>query len=97
MNTRLLRIAERRSKGLRSFQGLGQLQPVLMGWERGGLTLRIEGTDSQGNACWRILPLPRYRAEAKAAIAELEACRREGRSSPARAAWDAYKEARDRV
>lgn len=95
MNVRLLRLAERSEiepRALRHFRGMGQLQPVLMGFGRHGLELRIEGV-ANGLPCWRVLPLPRYRAEAKAAFAELEQCNRDGRPSPACQALERGREA----
>lgn len=85
---RLLRASERTLIGrARIFRGLGQMQPVIIGAERGGLTLRIEDVED-GRCCWRILPLPRYRSEAKRLFAELEDCHRRGVPSPATLAWE---------
>ncbi|OLP56652.1 hypothetical protein BJF92_11220 [Rhizobium rhizosphaerae] len=40
--------------------------------------------------CVMTYELPRQKNAAKAALAELEACARDGRPTPARAAWDRY-------
>jgi hypothetical protein len=75
--------------------GLGQLHPVLFGWEHGGVTLRIEGTaDRHGKPswCWWILPLATCKARAKIAFAELEHCKMTGVESPAARLWREYKE-----
>lgn len=92
MQTNLLRIAERTYTGGRNFRGLGQLQPVLFGRERGAMTLRIEGV-AGGRPCWHVLPFPAHKAEAKRLLGELIACKAEGRPSAARIAWEACKPA----
>lgn len=88
---RLIRASERLPVGRgRIFRDLGQMQPVIIGYERGRITLRIE--DVVGDRpCWRILPLPWNKDEAKRLFAELEACHREGRPSPASSAWKAIQ------
>lgn len=93
MDVRLLRSSERLTVGRgRIWHGMGQMQPVIMGWERGRITLRIEDVEG-GRPCWRILPLPRHRAEAKRLFAEVERCGREGTRTPASDAWDAIRKA----
>lgn len=88
MNVRLLRSSERLVVGKgRIWRGLGQMQPVIMGWERGRITLRIEDVEG-GRPCWRILPLPRHRQEAKRLFAYVEACGRDGVPTEASKAWD---------
>lgn len=92
MDTRLLRMAERgvlRGDKTRIFRGLGQMQPVLIGFEHGYLKLRIEGV-SGGKPCWWRFNLqdPEQKARAKAHFAHLETCKREGTSSTAREAWE---------
>lgn len=93
MNTRILRMCELHTIGARTRRvvGLGQLQPVLFSVEpRRGPTLRIESV-AQARPCWRVLPLPGYRAEAKRLFAELEACKARGEKSPAWQVWEAAK------
>jgi hypothetical protein len=88
---RLLRASERTLLGRsRIFSGLGQMQPVIIGQDRGGLTLRIEDVED-GRPCWRVLPLPRYRKEAKRLFAQLEDCHRRGVPSPATLAWNTQR------
>lgn len=85
---RLLRASERTQLGrARIFRGLGQMQPVIIGQDRGGLTLRIEDVED-GRPCWRVLPLPRYRKEAKRLFAQLEDCHRHGVPTSATLAWE---------
>ena len=94
MDTRLLRTSDRLLVGRgRIWHGLGQMQPVIIGWERGRITLRIEDVED-GRPCWRILPLPRHRAEAKRLFAELEAHHRNGTKTPASEAWDQIQQPR---
>lgn len=98
MNTRILRMCDRPPLKshwtMRRVRDLGQMQPVLFAFEgERGLTLRIEGV-AQGRACWQVLPLPRYKAQAKAAFAELEAHKADGTDTPARAVWRAYETTR---
>lgn len=91
MNTRILRMCERSPLAgfnIRRVVGLGQMQPVLFGIEHGTVRLRIE--DAQGGrACWNVLPLPRYKAKAKALFAHLEECKAKGLRSTASQAWEA--------
>lgn len=88
MDIRLLRSSERLMVGRgRIWNGLGQMQPVIMGWERGRITLRIEDVEG-GRPCWRILPLPRHRQEAKRLFAHVEACARDGLRTEASKAWE---------
>lgn len=92
MDTRLLRMAQRSEiSGVRSriFRGLGQLQPVIMGFEGGLLKLRIEGV-CDGRPCWWRFNLhdPEQKRRAKAHFAELEVCKRDGTRSSASQAWD---------
>ena len=92
MNTRLLRASERTVVGrARIFPNMGQMQPVIMGFERGRLTLRIEGV-SDGRACWWVLVLPEKKTEAKRLFAELEACHKNGTPSAATTAWKSAKD-----
>lgn len=91
---RLLRASERTSIGhCRIFRGLGQMQPVLIGIERGGVSLRIEGVQD-GRPCWHVLPLPRFKQRAKELFAELEKHQRDGTRGPAAEAWDEYQASR---
>lgn len=94
MNTRILRMCEICPVGrVRRVKGLGQLQPVLFGYERGQPTLRIEGLE-KGQWCWWALPLPRYKEQAKRLFAEMEAHIAAGTEGPAANAWREYQESR---
>jgi hypothetical protein len=80
--------------------GLGQLQPVLFGWEHGGVTLRIEGVADRGGEptwCWWRLPLRTCKARAKAAFAELERHMAAGTESPAARLWREHQKKSARV
>ena len=92
--TRILRMCRRGPVGnIRMVQGLGQLQPVLLSFERGATTLRIEGVDGRtGQPVWHALPLPRYKAKAKALFAELEAHKAAGTEAPGAKWWREHKE-----
>lgn len=100
MNTRILRMCSRfrypKSGELscRSIRDMGQLQPVLFGIEHGRPTLRIEGMAS-GRACWWVLPLPKFKAQAKSLFAELEAHKRNGTRGPAAKWWANYQATRE--
>lgn len=89
MNVRILRLCDIGPVGrVRHVAGLGQMQPVLFGIERGRQpTLRIEGVVGD-RPCWHVLPLPRYKAQAKTAFAELERCNTDGTRSAASQAWE---------
>ena len=93
MNTRILRMCERAPIGhIRHVRDLGQLQPVLFGFERGRVTLRIEIAE-RGRPAWGIYPLPWTKKVAKKAFAALEKCKHDGTRSAAWAVW-AAREAR---
>jgi hypothetical protein len=66
--------------------GLGQMQPVLFGIEKGKITLRAE-TVASGRCAWGVYPLPWQKGEAKRALSELLSAKRDGRDSSAKAAW----------
>lgn len=69
------------------FQGIGYLQPTLIGYEAGrGITLRIEGA-SNGRPCWHVLPLRTHKQFAKQLLAALEWHRANGTQGPAEHAW----------
>lgn len=91
MNTRILRMCQRspiKGCNIRRVAGLGQMQPVLFGIEHGTVRLRIE--DAQGGRpCWAVLPLPQYKARAKALFRHLEHCKATGQRSAASQAWEA--------
>lgn len=92
---RLLRSSERLMVGRgRIWHGMGQMQPVIMGYERGRITLRIEDVEG-GRPCWRILPLPRHRADAKRLFGALERHHLDGTRTPASEAWDRIREPRN--
>jgi hypothetical protein len=96
MNVRILRMCQRFTIGGngRQVHGLGQLQPVQFGFTRDGtLRLSIEGL-SGDQWCWWRLPLPRFKAQARKAFAELETCRRNKTETPAAKAWREYNKAR---
>lgn len=87
----LFAMARRGWDGTRHFEGLGQMQPVLLGRERGGhLALRIEGVEG-GRPCWHVLPFPQCKARAKKALADLLEHKRNGTRSAASAAWEVSK------
>lgn len=96
MNTRILRMCDRSMRWQKCWRvvGLGQLQPVLFGWERDGVTLRIEGiADRHGITtwCWWILRLPHCKPQAKAAFSELERHKATNTESGAMRLWREYK------
>lgn len=91
---RLLRLSRRTKIGhCRIFEGIGQLQPVLMGRSRhGGLEFRIETTaEHRGKTqpCWMVIQLPEGKRLAKQLLASLEAANAAGKPSAAALAWAA--------
>jgi hypothetical protein len=92
---RLIRISERNGRGGRNFRYLGQLQPCTLSHGRFGIELRCEGVGRDGMPVLQSFHLPRFKAQAKAAFAELERHHAEGTRTPAAAAWDAYQVTKD--